>query len=264
MASEETGALLRMSGIVKEFPGVRALAGVDLEVRAGEVHCLLGQNGAGKSTLIKVLSGVHAPDAGTITWDGEATTLSSPLQALRRGMATIYQELDLVPELTVAENIFLGHELARGGFSHRGEMTRRTVELMGRLGHREIRPGRLVADLSPAAQQVVSMARALSHDIRLLILDEPSAVLDQQEVRNLFRVIRGLTAQGVAVVYISHRLEEIREIGDRITVLKDGRTVATGLRVEDTPTAELIRLMTGRSIEYVFPPRTGTPPAAEP
>src|SRR3954471_9594645 len=125
MGSEQTsgqtgaqaGALLAMSGIVKEFPGVRALAGVDLEVRAGEVHCLLGQNGAGKSTLIKVLSGVHAPDAGTITWDGEPTTLSSPSQALSRGMATIYQELDLVPELTVAENIFLGHEVARAGFS---------------------------------------------------------------------------------------------------------------------------------------------------
>jgi ribose transport system ATP-binding protein len=245
-----------MSGIVKEFPGALALAGVDLEVRAGEVHCLLGQNGAGKSTLIKVLSGVHQPDAGTIVWDGQVTTLSSPAQALRRGMATIYQELDLVPELTVAENIFLGHELSSGGFSRRREMTRRTAELLARLGHSEIRPGRLVADLSPAAQQVVSMARALSHDIRLLVLDEPSAVLDQEEVRNLFRVVRGLAAQGVAVVYISHRLEEIREIGDRLTVLKDGRTVATGLAVEATPTAELIRLMTGRSIEYVFPPRT--------
>jgi ribose transport system ATP-binding protein len=255
-ASEQPSVLLRMSGIVKGFPGALALAGVDLEVRAGEVHCLLGQNGAGKSTLIKVLSGVHPPDDGTITWDGETTTVSSPARALRRGMATIYQELDLVPELTVAENIFLGHELARVGFSQRGEMTRRTVELMRRLGHSEIRPGRLVADLAPAAQQVVSMARALSHDIRLLVLDEPSAVLDQEEVRNLFRVIRGLTAQGVAVVYISHRLEEIREIGDRLTVLKDGRTVATGLPVEETPTAELIRLMTGRSIEYVFPPRT--------
>jgi ribose transport system ATP-binding protein len=258
------GALLRMTGIVKEFPGALALAGVDLEVRAGEVHCLLGQNGAGKSTLIKVLSGVHQPDAGTIVWDGEPTTLPSPAQALRRGMATIYQELDLVPELTVAENIFLGHELSTAGFSQRGEMTRRTVELMARLGHGEIRPGRLVGDLSPAAQQVVSMARALSHDIRLLVLDEPSAVLDQEGVRNLFRVIRGLTAQGVAVVYISHRLEEIREIGDRITVLKDGRTVATGLAVQATPTAELIRLMTGRSIEYVFPPRTTVRAAGEP
>src|SRR3954464_14977775 len=146
--------LLQMRGIVKQFPGVRALDGIDLEVRAGEVHCLLGQNGAGKSTLIKVLSGVYTPDDGTITWDGEVTTLSSPARALRHGMATIYQELDLVPELTVAENIFLGHEIARGGFSQRGETSRRTTELMRRLGHEEIRSGRLVADLSPAAQQV--------------------------------------------------------------------------------------------------------------
>src|SRR5688500_18897114 len=168
---------------------------------------------------------------------------------------TIYQKLDLVPDLSVAENIFLGHEFSTAGFSQRGETTRRARELLARLGHREIPAGRSVGRLSPAAQQIVSMARALSHDTRLLILDEPSAVLDQGEVGNLFRVIRDLTAEGVAIVYISHRLEEIRQIGDRITVLKDGSTVATGLAVADTPTSELIKLMTGRSIEYVFPPR---------
>jgi len=249
------GPLLQMTGIVKEFPGVLALGGVDLDVRAGEVHCLLGQNGAGKSTLIKVLSGVHQPEAGTILWEGEETSLSSPAKAIDRGVATIYQELDLVPHLDVAENIFLGHELSRGGFSQRRRAHRQARELLDRLGHREISPTRLVGELSPAAQQIVSMARALSHDTRLLVLDEPSAVLDQEEVKNLFRVVRTLTADGVAVVYISHRLEEIREIGDRITVLKDGRTVATGLAVEDTPTAQLIQLMTGRSIEYVFPQR---------
>ena len=256
--------LLQMTGIVKEFPGVRALDGVDLEVRAGEVHCLLGQNGAGKSTLIKVLSGFHHPDGGTIAWDGEEVALGSPIQALRRGIATIYQELDLVADLSVAENVFLGHELTRFGFAQRQLAQRRATELLQRLGHGEVPAGRLVGDLSPAAQQIVSMARALSHDTRLLVLDEPSAVLDQEEVRNLFRVIRSLTADGVAVVYISHRLEEIREIGDRITVLKDGRTVATGLQVADTPTSELIRLMTGRSIEYVFPPRPTAPTRGEP
>jgi ribose transport system ATP-binding protein len=165
-----------------------------------------------------------------------------------------------VPHLDVAENIFLGHELSTGGFSQRARAHREARELLSRLGHLEIPTRRLVGDLSPAAQQIVSMARALSHDTRLLILDEPSAVLDQEEVKNLFRVIRGLTAEGVAVVYISHRLEEIREIGDRITVLKDGRTVATGVAVQDTPTAKLIQLMTGRSIEYVFPQRPETPP----
>jgi ribose transport system ATP-binding protein len=251
--------LLQMTQIVKEFPGVRALDGVDLDVRPGEVHCLLGQNGAGKSTLIKVLSGFHQPDGGTISWEGVETSFPTPARAIEHGVATIYQELDLVPHLDVAENVFLGHEVSRAGFTHRGRAHEMVRALLARLGHEEISPTRLVGDLSPAKQQIVSMARALSHDTRLLVLDEPSAVLDQQEVDNLFRVIRDLTAEGVAVVYISHRLEEIRQIGDRITVLKDGRTVATGLAVADTPTSELIRLMTGRSIEYVFPPRPETP-----
>lgn len=251
----DTGPLLQMTGIVKEFPGVRALDGVDLDVRAGEVHCLLGQNGAGKSTLIKVLSGFHQPDAGTIVWNAEETSFSTPAKAIEHGVATIYQELDLVPHLDVTENVYLGHEVSRAGFTQRGQARRLVRDLLARLGHSEISPTRIVDELSPAQQQVVSMARALSRDTRLLILDEPSAVLDQEGVANLFRVIRGLTAEGVAIVYISHRLEEIREIGDRITVLKDGRTVGTGLAVAKTPTADLIKLMTGRSIEYVFPPR---------
>ena len=254
-ASQPGEALLRMTGVVKQFSSVRALDGVDLDVRAGEVHCLLGQNGAGKSTLMKVLSAAYQPDEGTIWWDGHEVRLSHPQAAIDAGISTIYQELDLVPGLSVAENIFLGHEVATGGIIRRNLAHRRAQQLLERLGHGEIPPSRLVADLSPAGQQIVSMARALSHDTRLLILDEPSAVLDHGEVDNLFRVIRGLTAEGVAVVYISHRLEEIRQIGDRITVLKDGSTVATGLPAVDTPTSELIRLMTGRSIEYVFPPR---------
>jgi len=255
------GPLLQMSGIVKEFPGVRALGGVDLDVRAGEVHCLLGQNGAGKSTLIKVLAAAYRPDEGTITWEGRPVSHGSPLAAIRTGIATIYQELDLVPDLSVAENVFLGHELSRAGLSQRGRTNAVVRDLLARLGHPEISPTRTVGSLSPASQQIVSMARALSHDTRLLVLDEPSAVLDQGEVDNLFRVIRGLTAEGVAIVYISHRLEEIRAIGDRITVLKDGVTVATGLPVAETPTSELIRLMTGRSIEYVFPERSHEPRA---
>ena len=209
-SSADAGTLLQMSGIVKEFPGVRALGGVDLDVRAGEVHCLLGQNGAGKSTLIKVLSASYQPDEGTIVWDGKETALPTPDAAMRLGISTIYQELDLVPELNVTENVFLGHEVSRGGFSQRSHANRLVRDLLERLGHPEISPTRSVGRLSPAAQQIVSMARALSHDTRLLILDEPSAVLDQGEVQNLFRVIRGLTAEGVAVVYISHRLEEIR------------------------------------------------------
>lgn len=257
--------LLAMRGIVKRFPGVLALGGVELEVRAGEVHCLLGQNGAGKSTLIKILSASYQPDEGEVLWEGRPVSLSTPQAAMDLGISTIYQELDLVPDLSVAENIFLGHEVSSGGFTRRGETVRRTRDLLARLGHSEISATRSVGRLSPAAQQIVSMARALSQDTKLLVLDEPSAVLDQGEVDNLFRVIRDLTAEGVAVVYISHRLEEIRQIGDRITVLKDGSTVATGLAVDQTPTSELIKLMTGRSIEYVFPPRGDAPaPSGEP
>jgi ribose transport system ATP-binding protein len=260
-----TGAvapLLEMSGIVKEFPGVRALDGVDLSVLPGEVHCLLGQNGAGKSTLIKVLAGVHQPEAGTIRWAGEEATFPTPLSALHAGLATMYQELDLVDGLTVTENIFLGHERASAGFIRRGEGAQLTRALLDRLGHADVSPNDEVGGLSAAGKQIVSMARALSHDARLIVMDEPSAVLDADEVRNLFRVIRDLTAQDVAVIYISHRLEEIREIGDRVTVLKDGRTVAQNLPARDTPTADVIRLMTGRTIEYVFPPRRPLPPDA--
>ncbi|OLF05067.1 sugar ABC transporter ATP-binding protein [Actinophytocola xinjiangensis] len=243
-----------MSGIVKTFPGVRALDGVDLEVRAGEVHCLLGQNGAGKSTLIKVLSGAHQPDEGEIRWLDRPARFSSPDAALRIGVATMYQELDLVEGLSVAENIFLGHEPHTLGFARRGLMRARARELMRRLGHPEIPPGREVGLLSAAGQQLVSMARALAHDARLIIMDEPTAALAADEVDNLFRVVADLTAEGVAVVYISHRLEEIRRIGHRVTVLKDGRTVGTNLAA-DTPTSELVNLMSGRQVETVFPHR---------
>ncbi|MEI5097559.1 sugar ABC transporter ATP-binding protein [Streptomyces sp. PmtG] len=254
MAPEEP--LLSMSGITKSFPGVRALDGVDLHVQAGEVHCLLGQNGAGKSTLIKVLAGAHQPDGGTVAWRGERITLRSPISAMRRGIATIYQELDLVEGLSVAENVHLGHEPTTAGFLVKGRAARESTSvLLKRLGHPEIDPGRLVGELSAAHRQIVSMARALSHDVRLIVMDEPSAALDPDEVDNLFRIVGDLTAAGVAVVYISHRLEEIRRIGDRVTVLKDGRAVAVGLPAKDTPTREVIALMTGREAEYVFPRR---------
>ncbi|MFI6638118.1 sugar ABC transporter ATP-binding protein [Streptomyces sp. NPDC050504] len=248
-----------MSGITKTFPGVRALDGVDLEVAPGEVHCLLGQNGAGKSTLIKVLAGAHQPDGGTITWRGDRVALKSPSAAMRLGIATIYQELDLVEGLSVAENVHLGHEPTTAGFVVRRRGARSTTAaLLGRLGHPEIDPDRLVARLSAAQRQVVSMARALSHDVRLIVMDEPTAALDPDEVDNLFRIVGDLTADGVAVVHISHRLEEIRRIGDRVTVLKDGRAVAAGLPAKTTPTRDVVALMTGRDVEYVFPPRPAT------
>ena len=255
--------LLQVSGVVKTFPGARALDGVDLEVVPGEVHCLLGQNGAGKSTLIKVLAGAHQPDEGELRIDGQVVTIPHPVAALKHGIATMYQELDVVDGLTVAENLYLGHELSAGGFTRRSEAARRTREIMQRLGHPEIGPHTEVGDLSAAGKQIVSMGRALSHEARVIVMDEPSAVLDSEEVEKLFAVVDQLTATGVAIIYISHRLEEIRRIGDRITVLKDGRTVAQSLSVADTPTNELIRLMTGRSIEYVFPQKDGPKSDAE-
>ncbi|MGN6272581.1 MAG: sugar ABC transporter ATP-binding protein [Protaetiibacter sp.] len=248
-----------MRGITKSFAGVPALRGVDLEVRAGEVHCVLGQNGAGKSTLIKILSGAYQPDGGELVWQGRTVTIPDPVAALDMGIATMYQELDVVDGLSIAENIFLGHELATAGVLHRGIAAKRTRELLARLGHGDLNPHTEVETLSAAGKQIVSMARALSRDAKLIIMDEPSAVLDSEEVKNLFRVVEELTAQGIAIIYISHRLEEIRQIGDRITVIKDGASMASGLQAADTPTSELITLMTGRAIENVFPARRPVP-----
>jgi ribose transport system ATP-binding protein len=254
MLDDDHGSrLLEVRGITKTFAGVQALKGVDLDVRAGEVHCVLGQNGAGKSTLIKTLSGVHQPDAGEIIWQGTTVTIADPIAALHLGIATMYQELDVVDGLTIAENIFLGHEHSTAGVLKVAHANRLTRELLTRLGHGDIPPATEVGRLSAASKQIVSMARALSHDAKLIIMDEPSAVLDSGEVTNLFRVIRELTAQGIAVVYISHRLEEIRQIGDRISVIKDGRSTASGLAVSETPTRDLIKLMTGREVANVFP-----------
>lgn len=253
--------LLEVRGITKHFAGVQALKGVDLQVRRGEVHCVMGQNGAGKSTLIKTLSGVHQPDGGQIYWEGEAISLPGPTAALALGIATMYQELDVVDGLSIAENIFLGHEVSSGGVLRVRKAHALTRALLDRLGHGRLSPSTEVGALSAANKQIVSLARALSRDTKLIIMDEPSAILDSGEVANLFRVVRELTTQGIAVVYISHRLEEIRQIGDRISVIKDGRSTATGLDVRDTPRAELIRLMTGRDIENVFPERR--PPAAD-
>ena len=257
-ADHET-PLLEVKGVTKAFAGVRALKGVDISIAAGEVHCILGQNGAGKSTLIKILSGAYTPDKGEFIWNGEPVTIASPTAAIDLGIATMYQELDVVDGLTVAENIFLGHEIAAGGFISARKANKITRDLLHRLGHGDLSPTREVGSLSAANKQIVQMARALSHDTKLIIMDEPSAVLDSEEVSNLFRVVEQLTSAGIAVVYISHRLEEIRQIGDRISVIKDGRSMASGLAVKDTPTKELVKLMTGREIENVFPPATPVP-----
>ncbi|CEA09697.1 Galactose/methyl galactoside import ATP-binding protein MglA [Arthrobacter saudimassiliensis] len=256
--------LLEVRNLTKSFAGVPALRGVDLQVLPGEVHCVLGQNGAGKSTLIKALSGVHQPDGGEIRWQGEPVQLPRPTAALELGIATMYQELDVVDGLTVAENIFLGHEDARAGVLRVRDTRRRARELLARLGHTDLSPATEVGSLSAAGKQIVSMARALSRNAKLIIMDEPSAILDTGEVENLFRVIRELTAQGIAIVYISHRLEEIRQIGSRISVIKDGYSTASSLPVAATTRADLVRLMTGRDAVNVFPPRAPVDADAEP
>jgi ribose transport system ATP-binding protein len=249
-----TKTVLEVRGLVKEYPGVKALQGVDLEVLAAEVHCLLGPNGAGKSTLIKCVSGAVEPTSGEILFEGEPLPAGDPAGSLKRGVATIYQELDLVADLSVAESIFLAHEPRRGPLLDLDKMYRDSAALLARLGHEGIPPRAKVGALRPAAQQIVSIARALSGDVRLLIMDEPSAILDESEIDTLFEVVRRLTGEGVGVVYISHRLDEIRRIGDRVTVLADGRTTATGIPAT-TSTDELVELMIGRKVEQLYPDR---------
>ena len=252
--TEATAPVLEVRGLRKQYPGVLALGGVDFDVLPGEVHCLLGPNGAGKSTLIKCVSGVVAPTEGQILVAGEPLPTGEPSESLSRGVGTIYQELDLVADLTVSESIFLGHEPKRAGLLDRPKMERDTRELLRRLDHEGISPRAHVRSLRPASQQVVSIARALSRDVRILIMDEPSAILDDGEVETLFGVVRLLAEQGVGIIYISHRLDEIPRIGDRVSVLSDGRTVATGLPA-DTPSDVLVEHMVGRKVSQLYPPR---------
>jgi rhamnose transport system ATP-binding protein len=247
------GPILEVRNLEKTFPGVRALSGVSFEVRAGEVHALLGENGAGKSTLIKIVSGVYQPDAGEILIDGRATRLATPEDAKRAGVATIYQELLLFPELTVAENIFLGHApRAGGGRIDWRAMRLRAEELLASLEIDDLAADQIVGSLSVGHRQRVEILRALSHDARILIMDEPTAALTEADVTRLFDIVRRLKARGVGIVYISHRLDELFEIADRVTVLRDGAYVGRR-QVADTNSAELVQMMVGRRIENLFP-----------
>jgi ribose transport system ATP-binding protein len=238
---------LEMTGICKAFPGVQALQDAHLEVVAGEVHVLLGENGAGKSTLMKILCGQYSKDAGTVSLGGRFISPESPIEAGRLGLVMIHQELNLIPGLSVAENIFLGHEPTRGGVI-RGDLMRRTAVDLLRQVRCEVDPDALVSHLSVAEQQLVEIARALKEEARLLVMDEPTAALADNEIEALFEVINHLTRDGVPVIYISHRMREIFAIGDRVTVMRDGHTVGTR-HVEETDQSELIRLMVGRTID---------------
>ena len=246
-----TPPALAMHGIRKAFPGVVALDGVELVVQRGEVHVLLGENGAGKSTLMKVLSGSVRRDAGEIAVFGRSVRLESPRAARDAGIAIIHQELALVPQLSVAENIFLGRAPARCGVLDMARMGRESAALLTQLGA-NVHPEALVESLSVAQQQLVEIARALSLQARILIMDEPTSALTERETERLFETIRGLTARGTAVIYISHRLDEIFAIGDRITVLRDGRNVATQV-VRAADRRELVRLMANRDVEEFQP-----------
>jgi len=247
-----------MRGIGKSFPGVRALDGVDFELRPGEVHVLLGENGAGKSTLMKILSGACSGDTGEIRLAGQRVAMHSPHQARALGISTIYQEFNLVPHLSAGQNIFLGREPAGalGTVNHR-RIHERAGEVLAQLGIR-LDPAARVEELSVAQQQMVEVARALAFEARILIMDEPTSALTAAEIRTLFALIRSVRARGVGIIYISHRMEEIFEIGDRVTVLRDGHAIATRAVAEVT-VGELIRLMADRELKDHFPRRRVPP-----
>jgi len=245
--------VLALKGVSKEFPGVRALDDVPFEMRAGEVHALLGENGAGKSTLIKIISGVHQPDRGEMLLDGEPVQFHSPNEAQQHGVATIYQELLLFPELSVAENIFMGHApTTRLGTMDWRLMRKLAEQQLASLDIHDLNVDRLVGTLSVGNRQRVEIAKALSQDARLLIMDEPTAALTEADVEKLFGIVRILRERGVGIVYISHRLEEVFELADRVTVLRDGEYVATK-DVVDTDESELISMMVGRTIDNLYP-----------
>ena len=245
--------LLSVTGAVKRFGGVQALRGVDFDLKAGEIHALLGENGAGKSTLMNLLSGVYAPDEGEIRIDGKPVAFDNPREAQAAGIATIFQELDLVPSLDVAANLFLGRELMRPGGMLDAPAMRREAKKRLEAIELAIDPARLVADLSIGQRQVVAIVKALSYASRVLIMDEPTAALTVGEVERLFEIMRKLAATGVGIVYISHRLEEVPEIADRVTVMRDGRVA--GITEPHAPQADLVRLLVGRPLDELYPGR---------
>jgi inositol transport system ATP-binding protein len=247
-----------MRGISKRFPGVQALDNVDLEVAPGEIHALLGENGAGKSTLLKILSGAQKPDAGTIDFAGGEISLASPHDAQKLGIVTIYQEFTLAPNMTIAENVFIGREPGPRPFVSWRKMAAETRAITDRLGL-PVRPMALVRDLSVAEQQMVEIARALSMRSRLIVMDEPTSALSTTEVQKLFRIVRDLKRDGLSIIFVTHRLEEVLELCDRYTVLRDGKQVGSG-RVADATIDGIIRSMVGRQVSALFAHREAAEP----
>ena len=251
---ESAPPLLAMHGVVKRFGGVQALRGVDFDLRPGEIHALLGENGAGKSTLMNILSGVIEPDAGEMRIDGLAVRFADPRAAQAAGVATIFQELDLVPSLDVTANLFLGRELTRAGVLDRAAMRRAARTRLEAVGV-EIDVDQPVGELSVDRRQIVAIAKALTYASRILIMDEPTAALTAAEVERLFAVMREIAGRGVGIVYISHRLEEVPRVADRVTVLRDGQIA--GVAPARAPQSELVRLLVGRPLNELYPRRAG-------
>jgi len=246
-----------MQGIDKSFPGVHALKDVSLELHRAEVLALVGENGAGKSTLIKVLGGAHLPDDGVILLDGQHVDMSTPTAAQQAGVSIIYQEFNLVPDLTVRENIFLGRERTKAGFVRMSEEHRDALKLFEKIGL-QMDPEARCRDLTVAQQQKVEIAKALSVDARIIVMDEPTAALTTREVDHLFAIIQDLKAHGIGIIYISHRLDEIFEVADRVMVLRDGEHVGTE-KIGEVSRERLIEMMVGRPIESEFPKHAATP-----
>lgn len=247
--------ILELKNVVKEFSGVIALDDVSLEIRKGEIHTLVGENGAGKSTLIKVITGAHKPTSGELWFKGKKIEDNSPILAKKIGIGVIYQELNLIPKLTVAENMFYGKELKKGLLLDRKQMNQRCEEAIKELGL-YINPQEKAADLSIAEQQIIEIAKAVSEDIQFLIMDEPTAPLTNNEIDRMFQIIRKLQKKGVAILYISHRLEEVFELSDRVTVLRDGKHVIT-LPISEIDKKGLIKHMVGRELGQDYPVRLG-------
>ncbi|HEX2525337.1 MAG TPA: sugar ABC transporter ATP-binding protein [Geminicoccus sp.] len=246
MNSSNVTPFLRVQGISKRFPGVQALTDVGFDVRAGEAHALLGENGAGKSTLLKILAGAHLPDEGTIELDGRPVEIRRPVDAQALGIVTIYQEFNLLPNLSIAENVFVGREPTRGPFVDWKALNEQARAVTARVGL-NMDPRRLVKDLSVAEQQMVEIAKALSMKAKLVIMDEPTSALSETEVERLFRIINDLKSHGIAVVFVTHRLDEVMHICDRLTVLRDGRLVGSS-EVKDVRVDDVIRMMVGREV----------------
>jgi ribose transport system ATP-binding protein len=247
----EHSNILSIRNINKTYPGVKALDDISIDIREGQVHAFVGENGAGKSTLMNILAGAIQPDSGQIKLQGSVYRSLTPHQALELAIATIYQELNLIPFLTVAENVFFGKEIRHGPFVRSRKMSAETAKLLATLGV-EMDPDMLVKNLSAAYQQIVEIAKALAHDVKILIMDEPSASLTANEIEHMFGLVRTLRKRGVTIIYVSHKMSEVIELADRITVLRDGRFITT-VDADKTARRELVGLMVGRELGESYP-----------